>query len=94
MENGIVLAVELAKIKLAYEFSDENVVAAFEDKEKQYDRSFGDALELFAPALGPSGLCLLKKFDDAEMELDEMAFAIWEAAEHHYLTEIEKEDKQ
>lgn len=94
MANGIVLAVELAKIKLAYEFNKENVVAAFEDRSKEFDRTFGDAMELFAPTLGPSGLCLLKKFDDAEMELDEMAFAIWEAAEHHYLTEIEKEDKQ
>lgn len=94
MENGIVLAVELAKIKLAYEFNKENVVAAFEDKNKEFDRTIGDAMDLFTPALGPSGLWLIKKFDDAEMELDEMAFAIWEAAEHHYLTEFNKEDKQ
>lgn len=94
MENGIVLAVELAKIKLAYEFNKENVVAAFEDKKKRYDRSFGDALELFAPALGPSGLWLLKEFDEAEMDIDEMSFAIWEAAQHHYLTELKKEDEQ
>ena len=90
MENGIELAIELAKIKLSYEFFDENVVAAFEDKEKQYDRSFGDALELFAPTLGPSGLWLLKEFDEAEMDIDEMSFAIWEAAQHYYLTKLKR----
>lgn len=87
MTNNIELANELAKIKLAYEFTDENVIEAFESETNLYDRysrSFGGAMELFAPTIGPSGLWLLRTFDRAGMSKEEMAEAIWKAAESYY----------
>ena len=94
MTNSIELANELAKIKLAYEFTDENVIDAFENETNLYDRysrSFGGAMELFAPTIGPSGLLLLRTFDRAGMSKEEMAEAIWRAAEYHYETNLKKE---
>lgn len=93
MNNGIELAIELAKIKLAYEWKDEIIANAFEGE--GCGITFGEAMELFAPALGPSGLWLLRTFDRAGMSKEEMAEAIWRAAEQYYDSNlVNKEDEQ
>lgn len=92
MNNSMELAVELAKIKLDYHWNDEVVARAFEGE--GCGITFGEAMELFAPALGVGGLWLLRTFDRAGMTKDEMAEAIWNAAERYYVAKLaNKEDK-
>lgn len=81
MNDAMVLATEIAKQKLEYEWNDSNVGLAIENN---LPRSFGNAIRLFGGVLGAGVISALELYDKAGMDKNEMARAIWNAARWHY----------
>ena len=87
MNDAMVLATEIAKQKLEYEWNDSSVGLAIEN---QSPRSFGNALRLFGGVMGAGVVSALELFDKAGMDKSEMARAIWNAARCHYSEKIKE----
>lgn len=81
MNNAMILATEIAKSKMRYEWDDNMVELAIENN---LLRSFGNALQLFGSVMGAGVISTLELYDKAGMDKNEMARAIWYAARCHY----------
>lgn len=81
MNNAMILATEIAKSNMRYEWDDSRVVLAIEN---DLLRSFGNALRLFGSVMGAGVISTLELYDKAGMDKNEMARAIWYAARCHY----------
>lgn len=81
MNDAMILATEIAKSNMRYEWDDSNVGLAIEN---DLQRSFGNALRLFGSVMGAGVISTLELYDKAGMDKSEMARAIWHAARCHY----------
>lgn len=87
MNDAMILATEIAKSNMRYEWDDSMVGLAIEN---DLPRSFGNALRLFGNVVGTGVISTLELFDKAGMDKSEMARAIWHAAQCHYDDHIRK----
>lgn len=81
MNDAMVLAIDAASRRLAYEWDKEAVRRAFEDG---WPRHFRNALKLLGAVIGGSAIELLMLYDVAGMSKEEMTSAIWKAAHRYY----------